>query len=451
MCRILPDQLVLVPAFHTHAHSRELREISRILDEHPDAAKWVHGDLVGDEISSQHGREGMSGEQVLRVILVKQLGGFSYHELAFHLADSISYRAFCRFDVGRPIPNKKTLQRNVKMVEALTLERINVLLIEHAVAAKIEDGNKIRTDCTVVETNIHEPTDSSLLVDAVRVLVRLMDRAQEYVVAPFANHHRRAKRRAIGILNARTQEARVPLYQDLLKVTNKTVTATERVIAAFTTKYSPVALEDPAIFGIFDSLQHYLKLARRVVLQTHRRVVLGETVPSSEKLVSIFETHSDIIVKDRRDTLYGHKLCLTTGASGLITDCQVEKGNPADSTLAVEMVERHMERYGHAPQQACFDGAFSSRANLDEIKRLGVVDVVFSKSKGITVPEMASDEATFRMLRHFRAGIEATISYLKRCVGWTRCAWRSLRSFTAYAWASVVTANLLLLARDARS
>ncbi len=451
MRRILPDQLVLVPAFHTHAHSRELREISRLLDEHPEAAKWVHGDLVGDEISSQHGREGMSGEQVLRVILVKQLGGFSYHELAFHLADSISYRAFCRFDVGRPIPNKKTLQRNVKMVEAITLERINVLLIEHAIAAEIEDGNKIRTDCTVVETNIHEPTDSSLLVDSVRVLVRLMDRAQEYVDAPFANHHRRAKRRAIGILNARTQEARVPLYQDLLKVTNKTVTATERVIAAFTSTFSPQALEDPVIFELVDSLQHYLMLAQRVVLQTHRRVVLGETVPSGEKLVSIFETHTDIIVKDRRATLYGHKLCLTTGASGLITDCQVEKGNPADSTLAIEMVERHMERYGHAPKQACFDGAFSSRANLDEIKRLGVGDVVFSKSKGITIPEMASDEATFRMLRHFRAGIEATISYLKRCVGWTRCAWRSLRSFTAYAWASVVTANLLLLARDTRS
>jgi IS5 family transposase len=183
------------------------------------------------------------------------------------------------------------------------------------------------------------------------------------------------------------------------------------------------------------------------VTQTHRRVVLGETVPSSEKLVSIFETHTDIIVKDRRDTLYGHKLCLATGASGLITDCHVEKGNPADSTLAIGMVERHMERYGCAPQQVCFDGAFSSRANFEEIKRLEAGDIVFTKAKGITVDEMAGDKATFRALRNFRAGIEATISFLKRCVGWTRCAWRSLRSFKAYAWASVVTANLLLLAR----
>ena len=148
--------------------------MSRILDEHPEAAKWVHDDLVGRKgrkVSARRGREGMSGEQVLRVLLVKQLGGFSYDQLAFHLADSISYRAFCRFDVGRPIPNKKTLQRNVKKVEATTLERINVALVEHALGAKIDDANKIRVDCTVVETNIHEPSDSSLLLDSVRVLV----------------------------------------------------------------------------------------------------------------------------------------------------------------------------------------------------------------------------------------------------------------------------------------
>jgi IS5 family transposase len=274
-----------------------------------------------------------------------------------------------------------------------------------------------------------------------------MNQAQEYVDAPFSNHHRRAKRRALGILHARTQDDRVPLYHDLLKVSNKTVTAAERVLAAFPAKYSPRELAHPMIVGLVDSLQHFAALARRVVAQTHRRVVLGETVASSEKLVSIFETHTDIIVKDRRDTLYGHKLCIATGASGLITDCHVEKGNPADSTLAIGMIERHMERYGRAPQEVCFDGAFSSRANFEEIRRLDVGNIVFAKAKGITVEEMAGDKATFRTLRNFRAGIEATISFLKRCVGWTRCTWRSLRSFNAYAWASIVTANLLLLAR----
>jgi len=421
--------------------------MSQILDTHPEAARWVLGDLVGRRVSSRRGREGMSGEQVLRVILVKQLGGFSYDELSFHLADSASYRAFCRIGITQKIPTSKTLQRNAKMVQPRTLEKINRLLVEHASAAEVEDGQKLRVDCTVVETNIHAPTDSSLLWDSVRVLTRLVNRACEYVDVAFTDHQRLAKRRALAIQHARTHEDRVPLYQELLKATEQTVTAAQRTIAAFSTTYPPQALEDPVIYALLGQLRHYSELAHRVVDQTRRRVLLGETVPATEKLVSIFETHTDIIIKDRRETLYGHKLCLATGVSGLITDCQVENGNPADSTLAVEMIQRHIEIYGRSPHQACFDGGFTSRDNLIKLKELNVHDVVFAKAKGIPISDMAESEAVFRKLRHFRAGIEATISFLKRCVGWTRCTWRSLRSFHAYAWASVVTANLLLLAR----
>jgi IS5 family transposase len=447
MRRSLPDQLPLVPAFHAHVRSRELEVMSQILDDHPEAARWVRDDLVGRRVSSRHGREGMSGEQVLRVILVKQLGGFSYDELAFHLADSASYRAFCRIGITEPIPTAKTLQRNVKLVHPGTLEKINRLLVDHATGAEIESGAKIRVDCTVVKTNIHAPTDSSLLWDTVRVLTRLLNRAREYVDVGFTNHCRVAKRRAIAIQHARTNDDRLPLYQDLLKVTEKTTTAVDRVLAAVEQTYPPEALEDPSLDALLGQLRHYRELARRVVAQTRRRVIQGETVPASEKLVSIFETHTDIIIKDRRDTLYGHKVCLTTGSSGLITDLHVEDGNPADSTLAVGMVQRHIAIYGHPPRQVCFDGGFASRDNLDQLKELKVRDVVFAKSKGIEISEMAENEGEFRKLRHFRAGIEATISFLKRCVGWTRCTWRSLQSFQAYAWASVVSANLLLMAR----
>jgi IS5 family transposase len=120
MRRTQPDQLSLVPAFHAHVRSRELEMMSQILDEHPEAAQWILDDLIAGQISARSGRAGMSGEQVLRVILVKQLGGFSYAELAFYLADSTSYRAFCRIGITQSIPTAKTLQRNVKLVrEAL--------------------------------------------------------------------------------------------------------------------------------------------------------------------------------------------------------------------------------------------------------------------------------------------------------------------------------------------
>lgn len=289
MRRTQPEQLPLVPAFHAHVRSRELEAMSQILDAHPEAAQWVRDDLVGGQVSAQHGREGMSGEQVLRVILVKQLGGFSYDELAFLLADSASYRAFCRIGITQKVPTAKTLQRNVKLVQPQTLEKINRLLVEHASKTGLEDGQKLRVDCTVTETNIHAPTDSSLLRDSVRVLSRLIARARKYVAVEFINHQRLAKRRDLAIQHARTNEERLPLYQELLKVTEKTMTAAQRTIAAFSTAYPPQALEDPAIDTLLGRLQQHLELARRVVEQTRRRIVLGETVPATEKLFSIFE------------------------------------------------------------------------------------------------------------------------------------------------------------------
>ena len=206
--------------------------MSQILDAHPETAQWVLDDLVGGQVSARHGRGGLSGEQVLRVILVKQLGGFSYDELAFHLADSTSYRAFCRLGITQQIPTAKTLQHNVKLVRPHTLEQINRLLVKHASATGLEDGQKLRVDCTVMETNVHDPSDSSLLKDSVHVLTRLIQRARKYVAVEFTNHRRCAKRRALAILHARTNEERLPLYQQLLKITEQTMTAAQRALAA---------------------------------------------------------------------------------------------------------------------------------------------------------------------------------------------------------------------------
>jgi len=170
-------------------------------------------------------------------------------------------------------------------------------------------------------------------------------------------------------------------------------------------------------------------------------------VPAQQKIVSIFEPHTDIIRKDRRDTLYGHKVFLTTGVSGLIIDCVVERGNPTDSTKAVTLAKRAVKTLGTRPEQVVFDGGFSSRDNLDQIKELGIRDVVFSKAPGIAIKEMIKRTWLYQRLRHFRAGIEGIISFLKRSFGWDRCAWRSYGSFRAYTWGSVIAANLVMLAR----
>ncbi len=449
MRKIIHDQLPLVPVIATHQHVLELQQMSRLLDENPQAAELVFMDLIAGGIDPDKGCEGLSGDQVLRANIIKQGNGYSYEELAFHLADSMSYQAFCRLGIAARSPTASTLQDNIKKVRPETMEAINRMLVGNAKENGVEDGRKVRTDCTVMETNIHEPSDSSLLWDCVRVLARTIDQARTLVCIPFSDHSKRAKRRSIGINNAKTNASRVSLYRDLIKVTEKTLGYAERTVLALEEAYPVEALESLELNDVYHVLLHNIDLTKRVIHQARRRVLDGKSVPVADKVVSIFEPHTDIIVKGRRETLYGHKLCLTTGASGLVLDCVIEDGNPADSTLAVKMMERQIKIYGRSPRQACFDGGFSSKENLNAIKKLEVQDVVFSKAPGIALLDMVKSSWVYKRLKHFRAGIESNISFLKRCFGWDRCTWRSLQSFKAYTWASVVAANLLILARHA--
>lgn len=389
----------------------------------------------------------MSGEQVLRALVIKQANGFSYDDLAFHLTDSQSYRAFCLIGFADKTPKKSTLQRNLKRVRPETLERVNRALVGHAQKHGIEDGQRLRSDSTVVEAAIHEPTDSSLLVDCVRVLTRLLREARDYVALPFTNHHKRAKRRAIAIQHAAKVEQRLPLYRDLVKVAENTVESARLAVNELELHFPPEAFQQPELGELRRALEHYVHLSDKVLDQTRRRVFDGDAVPASQKVVSIFEPHTDIIRKDRRDTLYGHKVFLTGGASGLIVDCFVERGNPADSTKAAKLAERAIKVLGKTPEQIVLDGGFSSRDNLEEIKALGIRDVVFSKAPGLSIKEMVKRTWLYQRLRNFRAGIEGVISFLKRCFGWDRCAWRSYESFRAYTWSSVIAANLVMLAR----
>ncbi len=442
MRKIIDPQLPLVPCRFEHDHVRELERMSRILDELPDAAMRVAVDLARKGIDLDRGREGMSAEQVLRAMILKQMNGFSYETLSFHLADSASYRTFCRFGITSKAPSKSTLQRNIKALRAETLEEINRLLVDHARREGIEDGRKVRTDCTVVEAAIHDPTDSSLLCDCVRVLTRLMRQAADQVAAVrFVDHQRRAKRRALAIQHAARNDARVPLYRDLLKVAEVTIVdaraAEQALVVGDSLMCRALELEIDRVVG----------LAERVLDQTRRRVLMGETVPAAQKIVSIFEPHTDIIIKDRRETLYGHKICLTTGASGLVLDMTVQSGNPADSTLAVTMIERLKTAFGRVPRQACFDGGFASKANVAAIKDIGVQDVAFSKGRGLAITDMVKSTWVYRRLRNFRAGVEGIISFLKRCFCLDRCTWSGWKSFQAFSWASVLAANLLIVAR----
>jgi IS5 family transposase len=253
------------------------------------------------------------------------------------------------------------------------------------------------------------------------------------------NHRRLAKKRALAIQYSRGKAQKAKLYRELITATRATVSTLEHAVQRLA---AGATIEIERWLG---QVRHYLPLIERIITQAERRFLAGEAVPSGEKLVSLFETHADIIVKGGREVYYGHKLNLTTGKSGLILDVVVETGNPAVAERFLPMLERHIARQGAPPRQTASDGA--SLDNLKQAKALGVEDVAFHKKRALTINAMVKSRWVYRKLKNFRAGIEANISCLKRAFGLARCTWRGLDHFKAYVWSSVVAYNLALFAR----
>ena len=297
-----------------------------------------------------------------------------------------------------------------------------------------------------MESNIHAPTDSLLLFDVNRVLTRLLKKARKFGVE-FKSHGRAAKRRTFAIQNAKSLEQRLPLYKGLLEIVKETLWASRLAVEVLEYRGIAGSREGREAKRLADSIAHFKAVGERVVNQTRRRVLEGEKVPAGEKVVSIFETHTDILVKGSQEVEYGHKVNLAVGKSSLVTDCVIEKGNPADSTLAVKMIDRQRDLYGRPPLQTAFDGGFASMENLREIKKRGVTDVAFAKRCGLAIDDMVRSTWIYKRLKRFRAGIEGVISFLKRCFGLDRCTWRGFKSFHAYVWSAVLSANLLIFAR----
>ena len=434
-----------------HPRAAEWKNISRILDDNPIIYDLVLQDLTRGVKNKNTGAEGMSAEQVVRAAIIKQTEEFSYEDLTFHILDSRCYRSFCRIGITHKGFQKSALCSNIKAISPETWEAINHILVTYAKDKKVEKGREVRMDCTVVSSNIHDPTDSSLLFDSVRVLTRMLGQINERfndLSIPFSDHTKRAKRRMIGIMNTNSKKVRKKRYKDLLKVTHKTVNYAEKAVVLLEEfSFQNSALIDTAL-QLAEDLKQVIELTYRVIDQTTRRIIHGESVHASEKIVSIFEPHTDIIVKDRRETFYGHKVCLSGGSSNLITDCLILDGNPADTTLPDKMLDRQKGIYDRYPLKVALDGGFASRDNLESAKWRGIKDVCFAKKRGIEVEDMCRSDYVYKRLRRFRAGVESGISWLKRCFGFAKVTWKTLRSFKSYVWASIVSANLLTLARS---
>lgn len=425
---------------------KELEVMSQILDETPKVLSQVFKDLIGTN-KSDVGRLGLTAEQVLRSAILKQHRNLTYEELSFHLEDSQSFRAFARMEMGQ-YPSGSTLQENIKALKEETWEQVNQLVTGYAQEEGFEKGQKVRIDSTGVESNIHYPTDATLLQDGIRVITRLLRDGYQLVPKPaygFSDHTRVVKRRVLKIKNTKKPEERQQAYKDLLQIAE--TVRRYGLAAILALEIYPGEGEQVIFIGnLTEELKRAIGLFDRIMDQTRRRVLYGEKVPASEKVVSFFEDHTDIIEKGQRETVYGHKVFLTGGKSGLILDCMVVSGNPADTDLFIPLLERQGHKYGKPPLQTAADGGFASLDNLNRAKQMGVKDVSFSKKRGLSVLEMVRSLWVYKKLKNFRAGIEGNISRLKRVFGLTRCTWREWEGFKQYVWSAVVSYNLAVLA-----
>jgi transposase, IS5 family len=347
-------------------------------------------------------------------------------------------------------PCKSILQENIKAITEETWEAIHRDILGYARREKIEKGRTVRVDSTAVETDIHHPTDSTLLEDGIRIITRWLTEGKELVPQPqyrFSDHQRVVKKKVMTILNARKDTVREKAYKELLHY------------AGIVKGYAVIAIPELVSYQGHDLADTFTghELARRlsraigllgkVIDQTERRVLKGEKVPASEKIVSFFEDHTDIIVKGRRETEYGHKIFLTGGASTMILGCLIMRGNPADTDQYQPLLKQQEKWYGRMPRQVTADGGFASKDNLAFAKSNEVKDAVFAKRRSLSILDMAKSNWVYKKLRNFRAGIEAGISTLKRAFGLDRCTWSGWEGFKRYVWSSIVSYNLLVLAR----
>ena len=427
--------------------SKKLTKMNAILDANPHIVAAVHADLT--EHSTDAGSHGVSAERVVRCAVLKQYKQYSYRELWERLKDGVSLRWFTRF-YSAPIPHYTTLQKAIKSIKTDTWTRINEALLLYAQQRRLEKGKSLRVDTTVVQTNIAYPLDSRLLWDSIRVLTRLMERSRQGLPElhfAFAKRTRRAKKLCYRIVMAKGPKAkhnRQKFYKDLIKIANEVFLMAERCLNEMSEHPQGKTL------SLYEQLDHYLSMSAVAIDQCERRLLKREKVPASEKILSIFEEHTDIIKrgKSQSPTEFGHKVLISTAKSGLITQYQVFRGNPDDAYMIPDILTMHQKQYGHAPDKLCGDRRFFSLDNEQLAYQEGVKKVSICKPGYRSKDrKQIEKERWFKTLQRFRAGIEGIISVLMRSYGLKRCLWKGWQAFQSYVGLSVVTFNLQKIAQ----
>jgi IS5 family transposase len=403
--------------------------------------------------TEETGRNSTPVEVVLRMLVVKRLYGYSYEETVERVRDSLSIRRFCRVYLNE-VPVDTTLIRWANLIQPKTLETFNERIMQMAMARKVTNGRKLRTDGTLVESNIHPPSDNRLLADGVRVLARTVVRAREWlkqnVQEAFEDFTQAAKQRARQIgetLRKKTEAAKTAgrqQYQELLEMTRKTIESARCIQKQLRQQQEQKAKRLNQI------LETFLPRTEQVIEQTTRRILQGEQVPASEKIVSLFEAHTDIICrgKESRPVEYGHKIWLNEVEGGLVSHYRILDGNPSDEDQWKPSLKAHLKTFHKPPQQASGDRGLYSEPNEQLAHNLGVKRVILPQPGYRATARLKHErKAWFVKGRHWHAGVEGRISVLKRAHDLGRCLAHGLNGFHRWVGWGIIAGNLAVLGR----
>src|SRR2546425_2290996 len=432
-----------------------LKAIADFLDQHGAIVQRVRHDLVRGLKKPTTGRTGLTAPQVLRSMILMRVKNWDYRELRERIADGYTLRHFTAFNSQR-VPKHDAFNRAVNRLTPATLQAVNDTVIRVAVNLGLEDGTKLRVDTTVVETDIHHPTDNTLMWDSLRVLTRLVRKLAAVLpagVGSFTNRTRSARRRMQEIqrMTARERHRRQGrTYRAVIRITEQVVNEARAVVNRTVRVRGLDPITHVTIDALRSEIARHCELGDRVISQTRRRVLHGEQGPTEEKLYSIFETHTDLIKRGKvlKPVEFGHKVFLAESGRGLITQYRVLSGNPADQVHVKPSLDRHKAVFDSAPDLYSSDRGFFNEDNIQTCQTAGVTLPCIPQSGGKRSPKRESLEKSpaFKRGQRFRAGIEGRISVLFRGRGMKRALVEGREHFELFVGAAVVANNLMVIA-----
>jgi IS5 family transposase len=405
--------------------------------------------------SRRRGRPGTPAEVVIRMLILKHLFDWSYDDLEREVRANLVYRMFTRIDAG-DVPDAKTILKIARALGPEVIEQLHRQVVEVAKRAGVTHGRRFRVDTTVVATNVHHPTDSTLLRDGVRVLTRTMQRASVALgdrAARVRNRLRSVTRRVLIIgfdaRSPKTRDAMVKSYGRLIATTRAVLRDAATMVRRLSQR---VRMADPSQRPMLrraqDRLQAMRPLVQRVVDQTRARLLGGDThVP--DKVLSIFEPHTETIRKGKisKPNEFGKLVTIQESEHQIVTAYDVHVRRPADVTLWTAALDRHLRIFGRAPDLAAGDRGFSSATNEQAATDRGVRRVVLPR-RGPKSPARHAYERQrwFRRGQRRRVGCEGRISVLKRRHGLDRCRYHGEDGMHRWVGFGVIADNLVNIA-----